>query len=225
MLVIHQYLEHTKLSPVFTSEDCEQLVNEAIAFNCVGVCVPPYWVKKARRDLGKAEAKLVTVIGFPLGYQRSEVKMRELEIALSDGADELDVVMNLSAFKTGVMMWVKGELAQFARACHEANALLKVIIETAYLSENEIIKASKISADAGADFVKTSTGFAPEGAKVADIRLIRANLPKEVGIKASGGIKSLAQAVELIQAGADRIGTSAALKIIEEEENHAHSRF
>lgn len=216
MLDINQYLEHTKLAPIFDSDDCEKTVNEAVTLQCVGVCVPPYWVKKARRDLGKSPTKLVTVIGFPLGYQRSEVKMKELEIALKDGADELDVVMNISAFKTGVMMWVKGELAQFAKAAHEANALLKVIIETAYLSDNEIIKAAKLSADAGADFVKTSTGFAPEGAKVAHIALMRKHLPKEVGIKASGGIKTLFQAQELIRAGADRIGTSSAVAIIAE---------
>jgi len=216
---INQYLEHTKLSPIFTSNDCERLVSEAIELQCVGVCVPPYWVKKARRDLGKSPVKLVTVIGFPLGYQRTEVKMKEVEIALQDGADELDVVMNLSAFKTGVMMWVKGELAQFAKACHQANSLLKVIIETAYLSENEIIRASKLSADAGADFVKTSTGFAPEGAKVAHIQLMRANLPKEVGIKASGGIKNLQQALSFINAGADRIGTSSAIQIVQEYKN------
>ena len=216
MLAINQYLEHTKLSPIFDSNACEEIVNEAIQLQCVGVCVPPYWVKKAKRDLGKSAIKLVTVIGFPLGYQRSEVKMREVEIALKDGVDEIDVVMNISAFKTGVMMWVKGELAQFAKATHEANAMLKVIIETAYLSEPEIVKASKMSADAGADFVKTSTGFAPEGAKIAHIKLMRENLPKEVGIKASGGIKTLAQATELILAGADRIGTSSAVSIIQE---------
>lgn len=216
---INQYLEHTKLSPIFTSDDCEQLVSEAIELQCVGVCVPPYWVKKARRDLGKSPIKLVTVIGFPLGYQRTEVKMKEVEIALQDGADELDVVMNLSAFKTGVMMWVKGELAQFAKACHQQSSLLKVIIETAYLSENEIIRASKLSADAGADFVKTSTGFATEGAKVAHIQLMRANLPKEVGIKASGGIKNLQQALSFINAGADRIGTSSAIQIVQEYKN------
>jgi deoxyribose-phosphate aldolase len=216
MLEIHQYIEHTKLTPIFDSNDCEKIVEEAINLQCVGVCVPPYWVKKARRDLGKARTQLVTVVGFPLGYQRSEVKMREVELALKDGADEIDVVMNISAFKTGMMMWVKGELAQFAKAIHEANALLKVIIETAYLSEEEIIKASKLSADAGADFIKTSTGFAPEGAKVAHIKLMRANLPQAVGIKASGGIKTLSQATELIMAGADRIGTSAAANIIQE---------
>lgn len=213
---INQYLEHTKLSPILSSDDCEQLVNETIEYQFVGVCVPPYWVKKARRDLGKSTCKLVTVIGFPLGYQRSEVKMRELEIALSDGADELDVVMNISAFKTGVMTWVKGELAQFAKICHQADSLLKVIIETAYLSENEIIRACKLSADAGADFVKTSTGFAPEGATVKNIELMRANLPQEVGIKASGGIKNLQQCTDLIAAGADRIGTSSAILIMQE---------
>ncbi|TAH21663.1 MAG: deoxyribose-phosphate aldolase [Cytophagales bacterium] len=216
MNAINQYLEHTKLSPIFTSDDCEQLINEAIETQCVGVCVPPYWVKKARRDLGNSPVKLVTVIGFPLGYQRTEVKMKEVEIALQDGADELDVVMNISAFKTGMMTWVKGELAQFAKACHQQNNLLKVIIETAYLCENEIIRASKLSADAGADFVKTSTGFAPEGAKVAHIELMRENLPKEVGIKASGGIKNLQQALDLIRAGANRVGTSSAIQIVKE---------
>ena len=216
MFDINQYLEHTKLSPTFDSNDCEQLVNEAIELQCIGVCVPPYWVKKARRDLGKSTTRLVTVVGFPLGYQRSEVKMRELEIALKDGADEIDVVMNISAFKTGVMMWVKGELAQFAKTTHEANALLKVIIETAYLSETDIIKAAKLSADAGADFVKTSTGFAPTGAKVEHIKLLRENLPSEVGIKASGGIKTYVQAKEMVIAGADRIGTSSAITIIKE---------
>ncbi len=215
---INQYIEHTKLSPVFDSNDCEQLINEAIEFHFVGVCVPPYWVKKAKRDLGKSEVKLVTVVGFPLGYQRSEVKMKEIEIALKDGADEIDVVMNLSAFKTGVMMWVKGELAQFAKTCHEANALLKVIIETAYLSEEEIIRASKISADAGADFVKTSTGFAPEGAKLAHVQLMRQHLPSHVGIKASGGIRNLAQTLAMIEAGADRIGTSSAVQIFQESQ-------
>jgi deoxyribose-phosphate aldolase len=216
MLPINQYLEHTKLTPIFDSNLCEQLVSEAIRLECVGVCVPPYWVKKARRDLVKSPTRLVTVVGFPLGYQRSEVKMREVEIALRDGADEIDVVMNISAFKTGVMMWVKGELAQFAKAVHEANALLKVIIETAYLSEAEIIKAAKLSADAGTDFVKTSTGFAPEGAKIEHIHLLRTNLPKEVGIKASGGIKTLAQAKQMVAAGADRIGTSSTIDIIRE---------
>ncbi|SFF34820.1 deoxyribose-phosphate aldolase [Thermoflexibacter ruber] len=220
---INQYLEHTKLSPIFDSNDCEQLVNEAMEFNFIGVCVPPYWVKKAKRDLGKSNVKLVTVVGFPLGYQRSEVKMREIDIALKDGADEIDVVMNLSAFKTGVMMWVKGELAQFAKACHEANALLKVIIETAYLSEEEIIRAGKISADAGADFVKTSTGFAPAGAKVTHIQLMRQHLPANVGIKASGGIKNLAQALSMIEAGADRIGTSSAVQIFKESQIRENS--
>ncbi len=217
---INQYLEHTKLTPIFTSDDCEQLVIEAIRYQFAGVCVPPYWVKKARRDLGSSTVKLVTVIGFPLGYQHSEVKMREMEIAITEGADELDVVMNLSAFKTGMMTWVKGELAQFAKVCHQNDRLLKVIIETAYLSDNEIIKASKISADAGADFVKTSTGFAPEGARVDNIKLMRANLPKEVGIKASGGIKNLGQAVILIEAGANRIGTSSAVQMMNEYEKN-----
>jgi deoxyribose-phosphate aldolase len=213
------YLEHTLLSPVATSDQMEQLVADAMAHQFVGVCVPAYWAKKARRDLGQSATKLVVPVGFPLGYQRSEVKLRETEIALADGADEIDVVMNLSAFKTGVMAWVKGELAQLAKLCHEKNALLKVILETAYLSDEEIVRACKLSEDAGADFVKTSTGFAPAGATVAHVGLMRASVGASVGIKASGGIKTLAQAVALIRAGADRIGTSAGVAIMGEKQN------
>lgn len=210
------FLEHTNLSPCLTADDVEKLTAEAVLHQFVGVCVPPYWVKKAKRDLASAKVALVTVAGFPLGYQRSETKIREFEVALNDGADEIDVVMNLSAFKTGVMAWVKGELAQMARLAHEKSALLKVIIETAYLSDSEIVTACRICQDAGADFIKTSTGFAPAGATSAHIRLIRQTVGTTVGIKASAGIKTLAQAQEMIDAGADRIGTSAAIAILNE---------
>lgn len=216
MLALHSYIEHTMLSPLITAADVERLAEEALHHQFAGLCVPAYWAKKARRDLGSSSVKLVVPVGFPLGYQRSEVKLRETEIALADGADEIDVVMNLSAFKTGVMAWVKGELAQLAKCCHEKNALLKVILETAYLSDEEIIRACKLSQDAGADFVKTSTGFAPAGATVAHIRLMRASVGPEVGIKASGGIKTLAQAQAMIEAGADRIGTSSGLAMMYE---------
>jgi deoxyribose-phosphate aldolase len=214
MANIHQYIEHTLLSPLATSDQVEQLVAEAVAHRFVGVCVPAYWAKKARRDLGQSATKLVVPVGFPLGYHRSEVKVRETELALADGADEIDVVMNLSAFKTGVMAWVKGELAQLAKLCHEKEALLKVILETAYLDDEEIVRACKLSEDAGADFVKTSTGFAPAGATVPHVRLMRASVGAGVGVKASGGIKTLAQALALVEAGADRLGTSAGLAIM-----------
>jgi deoxyribose-phosphate aldolase len=214
---IAAYIEHTNLSPLITSADVEKLVEEAKDYNFVGVCLPPFWVKKAKRDIGSFPIQLATVIGFPLAYQRTEVKLNEIAMAIQDGADELDMVLNLSCIKTGTHFWAKAEVARCAKMCHEAETILKVIIETAYLSEEEIVFCSRLCQDAGADYVKTSTGFAPAGATVEHIRLIRSVLAPEVGIKASGGIKTLEQAKAMIAAGAVRIGTSSGCKIMEEE--------
>ncbi|MBK6266450.1 deoxyribose-phosphate aldolase [Marivirga sp. S37H4] len=204
---IQKYIEHTNLKPTVTSNEIEKLVIEAQESELYGICVPPFWVKKAKRDIGKASIQLVTVIGFPLGYQMSQTKEAEMQQAIQDGADELDLVINISAVKSE-MIWPKIEIAKLGKIAHEHGKVLKVIIETAYLNNTEIVELCKISADAGADFVKTSTGFAPEGAKVEDILLMRKSLPEQVGIKASGGIKTYEQALALIEAGADRIGTS-----------------
>ena len=138
----------------------------------------------------------------------TETKIEEIKRGIDNGAKEVDVVWNISSFKTG-NPWTKVEIAKCAKACHDQEALLKVIIETAYLSDDEIKEACAICADAGADFVKTSTGFAPAGATVEHVRLMRASLPKQVGVKASGGIKTREKALELLEAGADRIGTSS----------------
>jgi deoxyribose-phosphate aldolase len=208
------YLEHTNLSPILTIRDVDQLVDDARAHQLFGICVPPFWVKRAKREIGNASIALVTVVGFPLGYSMTETKMDEITRAIDNGADELDVVWNISAFKTGIP-WTKIEIAKCSKLAHDSQKLLKVIIETAYLSDQEIVEACKLCADAGVDIVKTSTGFAPSGAKEEHIRLMRATLPDGVGIKASGGIKTREQAIALIKAGANRIGTSSALKIIE----------
>lgn len=205
---IQNYIEHTNLKATITSSDIELLLSEAKEYNIFGICVPPFWVKKAKRDIGKSEIQLVTVIGFPLGYQMSQTKEAEALQAIKDGVDELDLVLNISALKSE-MMWPKIEVAKMGKLAHENGKILKVIIETAYLTEQEIINACKICADAGADFVKTSTGFAPEGAKLEDVKLMRSVLPDHVGIKASGGIKTYEQALQLIEAGAERIGTSS----------------
>lgn len=204
---IQNYIEHTNLKPTVIDADIEKLIAEAKEHVLFGVCVPPFWVKKAKREIGQSAVQLITVIGFPLGYQMSQAKEIEILQAVKDGADELDLVLNISAFKAG-MMWPKIEIAKFSKLAHENDKLLKVIIETAYLNDEEIMRLCHVCADAGADFVKTSTGFAPEGASVKDIVLMRKNLPDNVGIKASGGIKTYAQATALIDAGADRIGTS-----------------
>lgn len=212
---INRFIEHTNLSPTLTHHSIDTLIEEAKEHSFAGICVPPYWVKKARRDLGEAPVQLVTVIGFPLGYNMTEIKLEEMGLAIKNGADELDMVMNVSALKAE-MSWVKMEIARCAQLAHEHERILKVIIETAYLSPKELALACRWCADAGVDYVKTSTGFAPEGAKVEDVRTMRELLPSHVGIKASGGIRSLADARALIEAGADRLGTSAGVALVHE---------
>lgn len=207
-------IEHTNLSPTLTIGDIDQLVADARQFGFYGICVPPFWVKRAQREIGTAKIALVTVAGFPLGYNMTETKLDEIKRAIDNGADEVDVVWNVTAFKTGIP-WTKIELAKCAKILHDQHKIMKVIIETAYLSAEEIVKACKVCADAGADFVKTSTGFAPSGAKAEHIVLMRSVLPADVGIKASGGIKTKEQATQLIEAGADRLGTSSGIKIVQ----------
>ncbi len=212
---LNRYIEHTNLKPTITHYDVEKLIEEAKEHEFAGVCVPPFWVKKARRDLGDTPVQLVTVIGFPLGYNMTETKVAEMELAIKNGADELDLVMNVSAMKAE-MNWIKIEVARCAQLAHDHERILKVIIETAYLSAKELELACRWCADAGVDYVKTSTGFAPEGARVEDVRKMRELLPSHVGIKASGGIRTLADALSLIEAGADRLGTSAGLTLMGE---------
>ena len=207
------YIEHTNLKPTLVIADIDRLVDEARQFRFIGVCVPPFWVKRARREIGKEKIILVTVAGFPLGYNMTETKLDEITRAIDNGADEIDVVWNVSAFKTG-LPWTKIDVAKCSSLAHNHQKLLKVILETAYLSDEEIERACKICADAGVDFVKTSTGFASAGATVHHITIMKKSLPAHVGIKASGGIKTYEQAISMIEAGATRIGTSAGNAIL-----------
>src|ERR1051326_5842688 len=183
---IARYIEHTNLNPTLTISDIDRLVEEAKRFNFLGVCVPPFWVKRAKREIGTEKILLVTVAGFPLGYSMTETKLDEIKRGIDNGADEVDVVWNVSSFKTN-LPWTKIEIAKCSKLTHDHHRLLKVIIETAYLSGEEIETACKMCADAGVDFVKTSTGFAPHGAKTEHVKLMRNVLPGNVGIKASGG--------------------------------------
>ncbi len=210
---LSRYIEHTNLSPTLVIGDIDKLVDEARQYNFYGICVPPFWVKRAQREIGKDNISLVTVAGFPLGYNMTETKLDEIKRAIDNGANEIDLVWNISAFKTG-LPWTKIELAKSSKLCHDHQMIIKIIIETAYLTTDEIEQACKMCADAGADFVKTSTGFAPTGAQVEHIRLMRNVLPAEVGIKASGGIKTREHALTMIEAGADRLGTSSGIKIV-----------
>lgn len=207
-------IEHTDLRATVTIHDIDKLVADAKEFGFYGVCVPPFWVKRAKRELGAASVRLVTVAGFPLGYQLTETKLDDIARVLDHGADEVDVVMNISAFKTG-LPWTKVELAKCSKLVHDHQGLLKVIIETAYLTHEEIVRACRLAADAGADFVKTNTGFASHGARADHVRLMRASVPAGVGVKASGGIKTRAQAEAMLAAGANRIGTSSGVAILQ----------
>lgn len=215
---LNRFLESTLLKPTMTGSDVDSLVRVAIEEQFVGVCVPPFWLKKVRRDLGEENVQLVTVIGFPFGYSDSATKVFETREAIRQGADELDLVWSQTAYHSG-MNWPKVEIAQIAKICHEEERILKVIIETANLDEKQLVDACLICQDAGADYVKTSTGYASRGAQAADIMLMRGTLSSSVGIKASGGIKTLDLALELIKAGADRIGTSSAKALMDSWRN------
>ena len=212
---INQYIEHTILKANTYHEDIDKIVQEAKQYQFKGICVPPFWVRKARNGLGESDVQLVTVSGFPFGYNKTETKVFEIEQAINDGADEVDIVWNISAYMSE-MNWVKQDIARCAEKLHDHGKFLKVILETAYLSKEGIEAGCYICKDAGADFVKTSTGFAHEGAKVENIKIMRAALPSSVGIKAAGSIKNLETAVAMIKAGADRIGTSSGVAILEE---------
>lgn len=211
----NRFLESTLLRPTMTGEEVDVLIRDSIDEQFIGVCIPPFWVKKVKRELAEEDIQVVTVIGFPFGYQDTASKVFETKESIKQGADELDLVWSQTAFHSG-MNWPKIEIAQIANICHAEERILKVIIETAYLSQEQIREACLICQDAGADFVKTSTGYAPKGAQVVDILLMRETLPSQIGIKASGGIKTLDFALELIKAGADRLGTSSAKGLMDD---------
>ena len=217
-------IEHTRLKPDLTEEQLDSLVHEAIDFGFHGVCVPPFWVKRAHREAGNTGIKIITVAGFPFGYSLTETRLDEISRVIDHGADEVDIVWNLSAFRTG-MPWCKIDLARCTQAAHARQRVIKIILETSLLTEKEIAEGCRICAEAGADFVKTSTGFMGGGAEEKHIRLMRETLPASVGIKASGGIKTADQAMKLLRAGADRIGTSSALEMMQELKKSRVKKF
>ncbi|RYU91820.1 deoxyribose-phosphate aldolase [Emticicia agri] len=211
-----QYIDHTLLKPTATEMDFRKLCEEIYQYNFYSACVPPHYVDFVRDILVYSQAKICTVIGFPLGYQTTHTKIAEAEKALADGATELDMVMNINAFKSMAYLTVKQEIRELAELVHGKDGILKVIIETAYLDNFDLSIACEICEEAGADFVKTSSGFAPKGADVAQVKLMRHNLPAIVRIKASGGIQTHEQAITFIEAGAERLGTSSGVVILKE---------
>ena len=213
---INSYIDHTILKPTTTLAKIEKLCSEAIQYQFAAVCVPPLFVKKAKEILDNSIIKTATVIGFPFGYNAIEAKVAEIVLAMVDGADELDMVINISAIKNNDWNFIASEINTIMPIIKSKDKIIKVIIESGILTDDEIIKCCDIYGAAGVDYVKTSTGYAETGATLHAVELIRAHLADSIKIKASGGIKSYEFAKELIGAGADRIGCSSSVKIMQE---------
>jgi deoxyribose-phosphate aldolase len=218
-LNISSYIDHTVLKPTTTLSDVEKICAEALQYQFAAVCVPPLYVKKVKDIVSFSPVKVATVIGFPFGYEAIEAKVAEIVLAIVDGVDELDMVVNISAIKNNDWNFIAGEINTIMPFVKNSHKVIKVIIESGILTDDEIIKCSDIYGAAGVDFVKTSTGYAEKGATVHAVKLIRAHLANPVKIKASGGIKTYQFAKELIEAGATRLGCSSSVEIIKESLN------
>ncbi len=209
-------IDHTLLKPEATDEDIKRLCEEAARYRFASVCVNPTWVRVAACSLRGSGIPVCTVIGFPLGATLADVKAYEARRAIFDGAKEVDMVINVGALKSGDDCLVEHDIRSVVEVAHEYEATCKVIIETALLNDDEKVRACLAAKKAGADFVKTSTGFAKSGATVADIALMRRTVGADLGVKASGGVKGLDDARKLVEAGATRIGASVGVKIAQE---------
>ncbi len=208
----NRYFDHTILKPDATKEQVDKICDEALKEHFASVCVNGYRTKQVKERLEGSEVKTCTVVGFPLGAVPAEVKVFETRKAIEDGADEVDMVINIGALKDCDYDYVQEDIVQVKKAC--GDRVLKVIIETCLLNEDEKVKACEIALKAGADYVKTSTGFSTGGANVDDVRLMKDIVGDMAKVKASGGIHDYAQAMDMINAGADRLGTSATMNII-----------
>jgi deoxyribose-phosphate aldolase len=209
-----RYIDHTLLKPEATSAEIDQLCREAEQYGFASVCINPTWVKRAAEMLRGTTVPVCTVIGFPLGANTSEIKAMEARRALRDGAREVDMVLNIGALKSGDHDAVLKDIEKVVDAAHEVGALCKVILETALLTDEEKVMASALAKKARADFVKTSTGFGPGGATVFDVALMRETVGPDMGVKASGGVRTTGDAEDMIAAGATRIGASAGIEIV-----------
>jgi len=213
---IASYIDHTILKPTTLMTDVERICNEAKEYQFAAVCIPPLFVKKAKQFIEGSNVKLATVIGFPFGYSAVEAKIAETVLSIVDGADELDVVINISAIKNNDWQFLANEINHIMPVIKNKNKIIKVIIESGILTNDEIIKCCDIYGAAGIDFMKTSTGYAEKGATIEAVELMRKQLPDFVQIKASGGIKSYTFAKQLIDAGVTRLGCSSSIQIVKE---------
>ncbi len=209
-------IDHTLLKPEAAASDIDRLCEEALSYSFASVCVNPYWVSRANKLLKGSPVKVCTVVGFPLGSNTTVIKVQEALQARAEGAAEIDMVLNVGALRGGDQQSVYQDMREVAQVARPNDGLLKVILETCLLTDDEKTTACRLAVEAGADFVKTSTGFSKAGATIADVRLMRAAVGEKVGVKASGGIRDFAALQGMLQAGATRIGTSAGVHILKE---------
>ena len=220
-----EYIDHTLLRPDASPADIDKLCDEAVEYSFAAVCINPTWVARAKRRMRGAKITVASVVGFPLGANTPEIKAMEARRALRDGAREIDMVINIGALKGGEHGLVQRDIAGVSDACREVGALNKVIIETAYLTDEEKVIACRLAVGGRAHYVKTSTGFGPGGATVFDVALMREVVGAKVGVKAAGGIHTAAEVREMITAGATRIGASAGIRIVSGEEGESGGSY
>jgi len=208
------YIDHTALKPETTAAEIDTLCDEAAEYHFASVCVNPSWVKRASSNLRGSDVKVCSVIGFPFGATTAEIKAMEARRAIRDGAREVDMVINVGALKSGDRDTILSEMQKVVDSAHESGVIVKVIIETALLTDEEKVIASSLAKKAKADFVKTSTGFGGGGATVFDVALMRETVGPDMGVKASGGVRTASDVEDMIAAGATRIGASAGVQIV-----------
>lgn len=216
IMELRKYIDHTLLKPDATEEQINQIIEDAKTYQFASVCVNPYWVNHCYDRLKETNVKVCTVIGFPLGTSTTSIKVAETKEAIQSGAEEVDMVINIGALKMNDDETVKNDILAVVNAAKD-KALVKVIIETALLNNDEKKRACQLALEAGADFVKTSTGFLGGGATVEDVKLMRQTVGDHMGVKASGGIRDRKTAEAMIAAGATRIGASSGVSIVQEE--------
>ena len=219
------YIDHTLLKPDATAAEIDELADEAREYEFASVCVNPTWVKRAAVRLQGSDAKVASVIGFPLGATTPEIKAMETRRALRDGAREVDMVINVGALKSGDTELVRRDIEKVVDAAHEGGAIVKVILETSLLTDEEKVIASALAKRAKADYVKTSTGFTGSGATVYDVALMRETVGPDMGIKASGGVRTAEDVEDMIAAGATRIGASAGVQIVTGKDQDGDSQY
>ena len=211
-MAVAPFIDHTILKPSTTLSDIEKLCSEAVEYGFAAVCIPPHFLSQASRLLQHSNVKLATVISFPFGYQHYSAKVAEIKEAIKDKANEVDMVMNIAAFKNRDFDCLKKEISAVTKVTNK-NVLLKVIIESGLLTDEEIISCCSLYKEFPVDFLKTSTGYAEKGASIEAVQILRANLPARIQVKASGGIKTFEFAQALLEAGATRLGCSASVAI------------